>query len=314
MPVDQKKTVQTVLTQKTKNKDTASSKEKPPSTEPANKKSRHFSQVDEASIDNIDLASIHADLCEIKTTLQDSITKQDLDSAVEGLVKKSELNEIVTNIVSQLLNTLKDEYNTKLKEATDKLQDHVDNLFMENNSLKEKLHEKDKLLKQLVDTTEENNIRSKDALKQSNYNEQYSRKNNIRILNLPEKQGENLHEMFPQLIKSELKEEITQDDIIGIHRIPGREGMIKPVIVKLRNNTVKRQIMRKKKELKNNLRFYDDISHRNLGLMTRLRQSQKLNSVWFFNCSVYGQKEEGGKRIKFDLFDDIEERIKRFHH
>ena len=121
MPVDQKKTVQTVLTQKTKNKDTASSKEKPPSTEPANKKSRHFSQVDEASIDNIDLASIHADLCEIKTTLQDSITKQDLDSAVEGLVKKSELNEIVTNIVSQLLNTLEDEYNTKLKEATDKI-------------------------------------------------------------------------------------------------------------------------------------------------------------------------------------------------
>ena len=202
MPLDQKKTVQTVLTQKTKNKDTASSKEKPPSTEPANKKSRHFSQVDEASIDNIDLASIHADLCEIETTLQDSITKQDLDSAVEGLVKKSELNEIVTNIVSQLLNTLEDEYNTKLKEATDKLQDHVDNLFMENNSLKEKLHEKDKLLKQLVDTTEENNIRSKEALKQSNYNEQYSRKNNIRILNLPEKQGENLHEMFPQPIKS----------------------------------------------------------------------------------------------------------------
>ena len=51
-------------------------------------------------------------------------------------MKKSELNEIVTNIVSQLLNTLKDEYNTKLKEATNKLQDHIDNLFMENNSLK----------------------------------------------------------------------------------------------------------------------------------------------------------------------------------
>ena len=56
--------------------------------------------------------------------------------------------------------------------------------------------------------------------------------------------------MFPQLIKSELKEDITQDDIIGIHRIPGREGMIKPVIVKLRNNTEKRQIMRKKRTKK----------------------------------------------------------------
>lgn len=176
------KTVQTVLTKKALNKDNASTQEKP-----AKQGKRTHSNVSEESIDTIDLTSIHADLCEIKTSLQETIKKHDLENAVDGLVKKNELHDVVTNIVSQLISTLKEEYNARMKEATNKLQDQVDTLFMENNNLKEKLCEKNRQIKQLEETTLESNVRSKEALKQCNYNEQYSRKNNIRILNLPEK-------------------------------------------------------------------------------------------------------------------------------
>jgi hypothetical protein len=46
----------------------------------------------------------------------------------------------------------------------------------------------------------------------------------------------------------------------------------------------------------------------NMGLITRLRNGKELESAWYFNCSVYG-KTFDEKRIKFDIFDDINNKI-----
>ena len=78
---------------------------------------------------------------------------------------------------------------------------------------------------------------------------------------------------------------VKQEEIQAIHRIPGKDGHSKPVIVKVKNTDVKSQIMRKRKDLKNEVKFYDDITQRNLGLMSRLRESKMFESVWFFNDS-----------------------------
>jgi hypothetical protein len=48
----------------------------------------------------------------------------------------------------------------------------------------------------------------------------------------------------------------------------------------------------------------DDATKHNMGLITRLRNCKELESAWYFNCSVYG-KTLDEKRIKFDIFDDI---------
>jgi hypothetical protein len=48
----------------------------------------------------------------------------------------------------------------------------------------------------------------------------------------------------------------------------------------------------------------DDVTKHNMGLITRLRNCKELESAWYFNCSVYG-KTFDEKRIKFDIFDDI---------
>jgi hypothetical protein len=61
----------------------------------------------------------------------------------------------------------------------------------------------------------------------------------------------------------------------AIHRIPGKDGFQKPVIVKVRNTDVKIQIMRQKKNLTKDVKFHDDIIQRNLGLMARLKNTEK---------------------------------------
>lgn len=302
------KTVQSLLAAKKPggNKD---QQEKPPKRD-----KRTHSDVSEESIDNIDIMSIHSDLKDIKKSLQDTVIKSDLES----LVKQSDLKELVTSIVSQLLNTLKDsitaEFNSKLREKTGQLQDNVDSLNLENHLLKEKLREKEIKIKELDEKVEDCNLRSVDALKSANYNEQYSRKHNIRIVNYPEKNNEHLHAEFINLVKKDLKINLEPTDLIAIHRIPGKDGAIRPIIAKVRNTDTKIKIMRSKKGLKKDIKFHDDITQKNLGLMSRLNLTGKLENVWFYNCSVYGKLQNsktGNQRIKFDLFDNIEEKIRK---
>jgi hypothetical protein len=58
------------------------------------------SDVAEYSVEGIDLMSIYSDLGEIKKSLQATCTKTDLESAVNCLVKQSDLNDLVNTFLS----------------------------------------------------------------------------------------------------------------------------------------------------------------------------------------------------------------------
>jgi hypothetical protein len=61
-------------------------------------------------------------------------------------------------------------------------------------------------------------------------------------------------------------------------------------------------------KIQENVRLVDHVTKHNMGLITRLRNCKELESPWYFNCSVYG-KTFDEKRIKFDIFDDINNKI-----
>ncbi|VDI66730.1 Hypothetical predicted protein [Mytilus galloprovincialis] len=185
----------------------------------------------------------------------------------------------------------------------------MDSLMIDNENLRERVRAKDKSIEKLEEQVSDNNNRAIDAIKLGNYNEQYSRKHNIRMLNYPERPHEVLRDEFVNMVNKELKVDIKPDDVQAIHRIPGKEGHIKPIIVKVRNTELKIKIMRQKRGLKNDIKFHDDITQRNLGLMTRLKNGEHFENVWFYNCNVYA-KQQDGSRIRFDLFDNIEQKLK----
>ena len=68
--------------------------------------------------------------------------------------------------------------------------------------------------------------------------------------------------------------------------------------------------MREKKNLPKTsvTKLVDDVTQHNMGLITSLSDSKKFEGVWYFNGSVYG-KTKSGKRLGFNLFDDIEEKL-----
>ena len=95
-------------------------------------------------------------------------------------------------------------------------------------------------------------------------NEQYSRKNNLRIHGLDEEEGENLEERFVQFAQEHLHEEIQPTEIEIIHRIGQKKNAnrdqeqgssnvrkrVRPVIVKFLSHKSKMRILLKRRLLK----------------------------------------------------------------
>jgi deoxyribodipyrimidine photolyase len=135
------------------------------------------------------LNHIQKDLEEIKSSLQGVTKITDLNEATKDLVKSTELETLVTVIVNKLLNNfeskLETKFETKLTQVTNNMQEKIDALSLENENLKGQLDATKNVLGNVKTTLNRNVILTKDdATIQSNYNEQYSRKNNIKVFNM----------------------------------------------------------------------------------------------------------------------------------
>jgi hypothetical protein len=109
----------------------------------------------------------------------------------------------------------------------------------------------------------DNEIISKEALQMANYNQQYSRKFIIKIMNYPEKKDEKIRDIFVKdIVKDKLNVKVDPPEIQAIYRIRGKIGEARPVIVKLVNSEVKYRIIRGKKNLRKNeiVRLVDDVT------------------------------------------------------
>ena len=155
---------------------------------------------------------------------------------------------------------------------------------------------------------------SEEAITKANYNEQYSRKNNVKILDIKELPSEN-EESLTRTVTDTLNTQgiiLKPEDIIAIHRIPTKKGNVRPILLKLKNNTAKANIMRKRKEMKTaGHRLVDDVTKQNHGLINRLYLHPDIESAWFFNGSVYGQTVRN-ERVRFDIYDNIDSVIAEF--
>ncbi|VDI04512.1 Hypothetical predicted protein [Mytilus galloprovincialis] len=203
MPGDNKgvRTVQTMLASKRPGSNDSSkdsTKEKP-----SKQNKRSHSDVANESVEGIDLTGIQNDLSEIKKSLEEKITSK---------------------------------FECKIREANGKLDDKLDTLMIENEDLRERIRAKDRVIENLVEKVGDNNNRCIDALKLANYNEQYSRKHNIRMLNFPEKRGENLKKAFVELVNSDCNANIEPRIL--------EKKVTRSLFVKVRNTDTKIRIMR----------------------------------------------------------------------
>ncbi|CAC5379925.1 unnamed protein product [Mytilus coruscus] len=227
----QVKTVQSLLTAK---------KDKDKNKQPPKRTRSDVSTDSNTSMDLSRIINFQKDLDEIKFSLRDVTTKDDLNEVTKDLVKTADLE------------------NMKCKKR----------LSIENEHLRRKIDQNEtktlSIRKELSETTEIAKVTNIS----SNYNEQYSRKNNIKVYNFPWKRQQDLRQEFIQMVKSDLIITLHDRDIVAIHRLPAQREP-RPLIVRCFNTDVKRSIMRKRKELRKKVKFVDDVTTRNMALIKR---------------------------------------------
>jgi hypothetical protein len=152
----------------------------------------------------------------------------------------------------------------------------------------------------------------------ANENEQYSRRNNIRIFGLPEAKDENCYKIVIDLCKDELKIDVTSDDIDRAHRV-GKlkqadaltvgEGQASPqpraMIVKLNGYFTKLKFMRAKRNLSGK-RIYinEDLTKINHRLLLNVKELCSPGvKVYSVDGTVVARKQGRVYRIK--SIDDL---------
>lgn len=87
----------------------------------------------------------------------------------------------------------------------------------------------------------------------ANWNEQYSRKKSIKIHHLEERRGEQLIPKLITTLKDKVGIELNKTDIVAMHRIPGKDGFPRPVIVKFLRMENEMAILKKRKDLQKSI-------------------------------------------------------------
>lgn len=251
-----------------------------------------------------ELASIHTQLKEIKRDLKKTL-------------KADDIKELITNVVEDLFKKHQDKidknFNDKiehLKRENSELKDNITRLESEKRALKHELDETNEALNDIHVRLAETENMSKSAFAKANYNEQYSRKFNVKIYGIPESRDEDPLESVNGALK-DIGAEIQGNDVTAIHRIPGKRDEHRPIVIKFQKPAAKAQIMKKRsdiKKLNKGWKISDDVTKANATLISNLNKDERISSAWYFNGSVYGQC--GNRRIKFDIFDDIERKLK----
>ena len=147
--------------------------------------------------------------------------------------------------------------------------------------------------------------------------ESYNRRDNIKIFNVMEQtqqlstgqiKGESANETIEKVleISKEINAEVSEVDISIAHRLPGR-GATKPIIVKFARRVAKINIMRQKRQLRNdnsNVRIVEDITKARSNSIRIMRSNETNTSDWTNENAIFYTKVNDNNRYRFNnLYD-----------
>lgn len=107
--------------------------------------------------------------------------------------------------------------------------------------------------------------------------------------------------------------DLDPSDVLAIHRIPGGDGKgPRPVIAKFRNTEVKIAVIKNRSndKLKKCFTMHDHLTYFNAKLLRNLNGDPRIQSAWYYNGKIFALDEQG-RRHRFDILDNVSEKLKR---
>ena len=126
--------------------------------------------------------------------------------------------------------------------------------------------------------------------------EQYSRRNNIRIMGIPEKKGEDPEEEVMKVV-GKVKATIQKGDIDRAHRVGKyQEGTARPIIVKFISHHSKMEVITQRKTLRQlNTKIFivEDLTQTRRTLLKKVRENDNIKKVWTEDGRIKAQTKRG---------------------
>jgi arginyl-tRNA synthetase len=242
----------------------------------------------EVNSESEDMAGIKKDLMEeLDKDLMDTETA---DTVVDGFEKQME----------KCFRDFKESIRASLRKVVITMNERM-------NVLSERL---DMCMKELNER--KSSVNSRKELEQIkielNRQAQYTRKDNLRMFGVKEKDDEDCKKVVCTVINKSLDVNIVPSDIAVAHRLP-KSGKQKhrPIIVRLKDHSLRWDILKVRKKLKGTgISIAEDITRENFKLMMEAQVSDCFTSVWFTNGKVKAV-DVRKKSYILNLFDDFKE-------
>lgn len=237
---------------------------------------------------------------EMADTSKTSVTLEDIMLEVR---KNGQRLETLTNTIEQIEGTMHE-----LRVENDKLKREVTTLKQKEEELRGQLAE----VKHTASVT----------LNRANDTDQYSRRNNIRIYGLKEKEREKAGGGGAGALKEDTEAEVLQlcadmgvplkpDDIEAAHRLgtvsSTKTGTPRGVIVRFVNRKQKERVIKNRRKLKDSgIVMVEDLTDTNYKLFQHVRADPLSDKVWTINGKVT-MKTRSGKIVKVHSLEHLEQ-------
>ena len=149
---------------------------------------------------------------------------------------------------------------------------------------------------------------------QANDNEQYSRRNNLRIKGLKLNRNDDVRFVVHQFFGQQLHCHVDIEDIDAAHAVPVRAPTSSTstastststatytprqptVIVKLKRREIRDKIIKFRRQLKGTkITIQEDLTTLNLQTITRLQNSSEVKTAWSWNGKLFAELKNGNK-------------------
>ena len=236
----------------------------------------------------------------------EDIIKKTIDTALQ--LFESELKTVIENKHQELKSLIENDQKEIFK--------RIEHLESENFELKQSNEELKKSLSDMKDesktnhdliSTIENDVKLNSI--KTNNNEQYSRKNNIRIFGLPQvDKKEDPTKVVLSFIKEKLNlKHFEMKEIEAAHRVGiSRNNRPQAMIIRFARRDSRMEVLKNRKCLKNSpFVVTEDLTRLNVLLLNRAKNHPRIDQAWSWNCKCWAIGKNGNK-IKLSLFSDID--------
>lgn len=192
--------------------------------------------------------------------------------AIKNQIKEVISEPILDKLVTLIADTIMERVTQKIYAA---LKMDITAKETEINTLKRKVKDLEKSVSAVDKVQEEQ--------------EQYSRRESLRVYGLPETTNEKTDEVVREFVKERLNVELTSSDIARSHRItpkprPGstaRSENPKPIIVKFNTYNTRQAVFEAKSRLRGTRIFIqEDLTSHRRGLLNAAKQKSSVKRVW----------------------------------